>query len=437
MTRELKELYDQKNTAFETMKGLASKAKERSLSADEEKRFGNLEQEVESLNERIKVIHKTEEREAQLTVARITGVPGNGEDTEFREGVKKGEYFNANGTDLPVFSRTSESRAVEDWTRKNYDNPSALEGIGFGTIARAFITGAKNEKEQRALAEGVGSSGGYTVPLITSSQLIDRLRPKSHILSLGSNMVMMENGSKELSMAKLTGGLTVEWLAENAVATPTDPTFGQVKWAFKTLRALVVMSRELLEDSLNIEKAIEFEVARGFAEQLDTVSLLGSGTGAEPQGIVNFTNVNSVSKGANGGAVTNYTDILDAIELMHSDNSEDPTGMIAAPRTFRTFAGLADTTGQPLRRPFTIENLPFRQTSKIGIADVQGTSTNASKIFLGDFTQLYWGVRTGIHLIPLNQRYAEYNQIGFLAVMRSDLMPYNEESFAKIVGVIP
>jgi HK97 family phage major capsid protein len=436
MTAELKQLYDQKHTCFDAMKNLSEKAKTRDLSEGEEKRFSDLDKEINDLTSRIQVVQATEQRQAEITAANGVKLSGNGEDTEFREAVKKGEYFTSNGTDIPVFNRASSSDAVQQWTKRNYDNKN-VSGVTFGQVARAILTGPKNDAETRALSEGTNSAGGYTVNPVLSSQIVDRLRPKSHVLSLGANMVMMEGGSKELSMAKLTGGLSVEWLAENAVSTATDPTFGQVKWAFKTLRALVIVSRELLEDSVNIEKAIEFEVAKGFASELDSVSLTGSGSGATPKGLVNFTNINTVDKGGNGSAISNYTDILDAVKLMQDDNSEEPTGCIMAPRTYRTFAGLSDTTNQPLRRPFTIENLPFRQTSKIGIADVQGTSTNASKIFMGDFTQLYWGIRTGIHLIPLNQRYAEYNQIGFLAVMRADLVAYNEESFAKIVGIIP
>ena len=437
MTRELKDLYDQKHTALDSMKALATKAKSGELLKDDQNRFASLEKEIESLNSRIAVVQNVEQRETELLAGKaMQQHSGNGEDTEFQDAVKSGDFFNQGGKEIPVFNRSSK-QSVEDWTKRNYDNLNALKGISFGQIARAILTGPKNDIEQRALSEGTPSAGGYTVPAIVSAQIVDRLRPKSHVLSLGANMVMLESGGKELSMAKLTGGLSVEWLAENAASTAADPTFGQVKWAFKTLRALVVCSRELLEDSLNIEKAIEYEVVKGFAAELDRVSLIGTGTGAQPKGIDSFTNVNSQSMGVNGAAITNFENIIDAIKLLHDDNAEEPTGAIMAPRTYAAYSKLKDTANQPMKRPFTIETLSFRNTSKIGIADTQGTSSIASKIFLGDFTQLFWGVRTGIQIIPLNQRYAENNQIGFLAVMRADLQPYNEESFAKIIGVIP
>lgn len=436
MNKELKNLYEQKADKLEAMKQISEKIKSGAdLSTSEKMRFDNLESEVEKITSKIDVLQRSESAEAQAAVAKLQGQTGNGEDNSFQNAVRKGEFFSDGETEVPVFHRSS-TRTAEQFIRKNYDNKN-LDGVSFGQIVKAYLTGPKNSRMERALSEGTNSAGGFTVPDLISANIVDRLRPRSHVFSLGANLVLVEDKTKQMSMAKLTGGLTLEWLAENAASTDADPTFGQVLWKFKTLRALVKVSRELLEDSLNIEQAIEHEVVNGFATEMDKVSLLGSGTGATPKGIDNFTNVNSYSMGTNGAAIANYSPVAEAIKLMHDDNAADPTGAIMAPRTFATFTKLLDTSNQPMQRPFTIAELPFRQTSTIGIADTQGTANNASKIFLGDFTQLYWAVRTGITIIPLNQRYAENNQVAFLCVMRADLAPYNEESFAKVIGVIP
>jgi HK97 family phage major capsid protein len=50
------------------------------------------------------------------------------------------------------------------------------ERLRFGDFLRAMITGAKNDLEKRALAEGTDSAGGYSVPDIVLSRFIDKLR---------------------------------------------------------------------------------------------------------------------------------------------------------------------------------------------------------------------------------------------------------------------
>lgn len=91
---------------------------------------------------------------------------------------------------------------------------------------------------------------------------------------------------------------------------------------------------------------------------------------------------------------------------------------------------------QPLQRPAYIANMPFYQTTSVPITDTYGSSSVASKLFIGDWSQLYFGVRSGVTIHPLKERYAEYNQIGFLVTMRADVQPLHEESLGYIKGIL-
>ncbi len=98
-------------------------------------------------------------------------------------------------------------------------------------------------------------------------------------------------------------------------------------------------------------------------------------------------------------------------------------------------AALVDTTNQPLLKPWSLTDLPLLKTSQLPITQTQGTSTDASTIIVGDFTKLIIGVRQGIRIELLKERYAENLQYAFVAHMRADIAVQQPKAFLKIIGV--
>jgi len=155
-----------------------------------------------------------------------------------------------------------------------------------------------------------------------------------------------------------------------------------------------------------------------------------------PVGISNFAGVNSVSMGTNGAQVTNYSNVLDAVYQVESNNAS-VNSIIANPRTTRTINGIVDSTGQPLRRPDSLASVPFRSTTGVPINQTQGSANNASTLFAGDFSRLWFGIRTSLRVELLKETYAGNLQYGFLAYLRADVQASHENAFCKVVGIIP
>ncbi|MBA3483493.1 MAG: phage major capsid protein [Pirellulales bacterium] len=308
-------------------------------------------------------------------------------------------------------------------------------GLDSGDVLRALVCGASSPTERRALSEGLDTAGGYTVPAVLSAQLIDLMAIQARVMQAGAALIPLD--SDRNSFAKQTADPTPSWRGENQLIAESDPTFTQVTFAPKTLAVMVRVSQELLDDSVNIGAALQKSLARAMALEVDRVALLGTGAANEPLGVLNLAGINSVSMGANGAAVTDYTDILDAILAMQEDNAGEPTAAIMAPRTIRAYNGLVDTTGQPMMRPKSIENLPFLETTQMSITQTQGSASNASSVVLGNFSELVIGMRNQLRIEVLKERYREYYQVAFLAAMRVDVQAWHDESFAKIVGIIP
>jgi HK97 family phage major capsid protein len=58
-------------------------------------------------------------------------------------------------------------------------------------------------------------------------------------------------------------------------------------------------------------------------------------------------------------------------------------------------------------------------------------------VIMGDFTELYLGVRSELRVEVLREKYADALQYGFLAWLRMDVAVAHAASFAKLIGILP
>jgi HK97 family phage major capsid protein len=198
------------------------------------------------------------------------------------------------------------------------------------------------------------------------------------------------------------------------------------------------VSRELLEDSVNIGEMLEAALVRSFAVEVDRVCLFGTGTPPQPRGLRNTTNVAQVSQGVNGLALTNYDPILDLLALVWANNVTAVTTAIMAPRTLATISKLKEaTTNAPLTRPVVLQDWQFLMTANVSITETQGTSTNASTLYMGDWSQMMLGVRTEMTVEVARELFRGNYQYGFFGHLRMDMQVTHPESFGRLIGIIP
>ena len=303
------------------------------------------------------------------------------------------------------------------------------DGLTLGNLIKARLIGPTNSVEKAALS-GAGT-GGYTVPEILAADFIDLFRPKSQMFRASATIVPLD-GSDSFRFAKLTGDPTPAWRNELADIDESEPTFGAINLTPKSLAVIVRVSRELLQDSKMIGRAIERAMTEAFAKEIDRVGMFGVGAGAEPLGVVNTPGINEIPT---AGAIANYSEVLDAYKLLLDDNAPDPTAVIMSNREWRTYAGLADTTNQPLQRPKAIENLPFLATSAVPTNG--GGGGNESTAVIGHFPDFVYGMRAELQIDLLRELYAKSHEFGFVAHLRMDTGCFHPESFCKITGITP
>ncbi|OAB27856.1 phage major capsid protein [Paenibacillus macquariensis] len=311
--------------------------------------------------------------------------------------------------------------------------------LSIGKYVRGIVTGnwKDAESEKRAMSEGVLSSGGYMVPDLLSSQVIDLARNQARVIQAGAVTVPME--SNKLTLAKVLNGPKVGWKAENAtIVESNDTTLGAINLEAKTLVGMMRFSIELLEDAANIDSIISNELSASLSLELDRAALFGSGADDEPLGLYNTPGVQKIDMGANGAAIEGYNKFSEAVEYVRNVNGE-ATGIILSPRTAGAIDRLADSTGQPLKAPASYETLAKYSTNQVPLNQVKGTAKNASVSLVGDWSQLLIGARTNLMLEASREAAGAFEkmQVVVRAYLRADIAVAKADHFVAIDGIIP
>ena len=324
-----------------------------------------------------------------------------------------------------------------------------VEEFSLGRAIRGALTSDWRDAdlERRALVEGTNSAGGFLTPEVLSSRIIDRVRKRARVLQAGAQTLRLDSDS--VSLPRLTTGVTPAWRAENASNSESDPVFDRVTFVPKSLATAVKVSYELWEDMIDGgAEIITNELIAAIGLEVDRASLRGSGSSNQPTGLRNQSGVTIQSMGTNG-AVPNYGSLMTAVGTILGANI-DPTAAIMSSRTWMQLGGLADTTGQPLRPPKAVEDLTYLVSNQIPDNLTQGSSSVASEVYVGDFTNLIVGVKPfvridfqmrdrgafGVNLKSSTEKLIDTQQIYVLATIRADVQLLHPEAFTVITGVL-
>lgn len=302
-----------------------------------------------------------------------------------------------------------------------------------------FLRGVGNlntvPEVKNALSTGTDSAGGFAVPSRLMPGILSAMAPVSSLMQAGVGIVALEDGAKTFSTAAMNTIPTAAWRLEAGAVATSDPVFRAVTAAPKSLSFGFRLSRELLADGQNLTEALYTVIAQSFAKELDRAGLRGTGTNPEPRGILNTTGIQSVTNGANGASLTNYSNFFSGVQSLLNANAPMPKAAIMSPRSLVKLGGLVDTTNQPLKTPSMLEGVKLIATSQIPDNLTVGTSTDCSEIYLADFSNMYFAMRESVSVQLLNELYAGTGEIGFIAHVRADVVLTYPAAFSVVTGV--
>lgn len=313
-SRELKE---QRGLLHDELNALDAKLEAKTpLTADEDKRFSEITEQLPALN---KKIEDAEKREAILAEARNskTGAPAiitKLDDTE--ESVRKNFRYSE------MILQASSPRGLQGFYKEIAEEgkkdllESTSRNLGEGEVAvPTFINTSKKTDERqarkiadekRALSTTTGSSpyAGYTIQTdLLENEFIDVLANKLVFTQMGAKFLSGLKGP--VNIPKRVSNSGASWTAEGSAVSVADQVFGQVSLSAKKLSNGTLFSRELLgQSSMNVEMLVREDLINSQLLALESAAINGTGSSNQPTGILATSGIGSVAIGTNGGAPT-------------------------------------------------------------------------------------------------------------------------------------
>jgi HK97 family phage major capsid protein len=209
-------------------------------------------------------------------------------------------------------------------------------------------------------------------------------------------------------------------VAEGTTVITTDVTFSQIVLdAFKYTSDKVLVSVELMQDnSVNLPSLLGRLLGERLGRAMNTAFTTGTGTG-QPNGVVTAATFTQATTGNSTGVT--YANLLN---LYHSvdPSYRNASRFMMNDNTLMRIKLMTDSQGRPLWLPGLVDRAPdtiFGSPYTIN-QDMSSMTISGKSILFGDFSK-YWirDVRE-FTLLRLDERFAEFLQVCFLAFLRTD-----------------
>lgn len=293
--------------------------------------------------------------------------------------------------------------------------------LRFSTVPMRSLQ-EKREWEYRAQGIATGAAGAFTVP--------DEL-----MRALETAMLTFGGMRSRCSIIRTETGAALPWptvndttqagviLAENTAAAEQDVTFAQlVLDAFKYSSKMIRVSAEFLQDaSISVSGVLGELLGTRIGRITNTHFTTGTGSG-QPNGIVTAaTNGFTAANGTTQVTTWAYASIVE------TEHSVDPAyrsnaAWMMHDTSIKKTKQIVDTTGRPIwaagiatAAPDTLMGYPI-----VVNQDVAVMAASAKSVLFGDLSKYLIRDVLGVTLLRLEERYAEFHQVAFLAFSRHD-----------------
>lgn len=293
----------------------------------------------------------------------------------------------------------------------------ALDNTQIQVLNKGWVGG---DSEDRALST-TGTAGGYMIPQGFLNDMVRTMKEYGAVRRVARVITTDSGAAMPFPLVNDTGNVGAI-LAENSQASEQD-----VAWTQKTLGAymytskLVRVSLQLIQDSgYDVEAELRDMLGQRISRIQNQHFTTGTGTG-QPQGLVT---------GGTSGVTAASATAITADELITLSHAVDPAyrnsgraRYMMSDAVVATIRKLKDDSNQYLWQPSMQAGVPdtiFGYPVEIN-QDMPAAAADAKPVAFGDFNAGYLirDVR-GFQLLRMDERYADYLQVGFLGFARAD-----------------
>ncbi len=360
------------------------------------------------------------EREEQLRAAEQRYVEDNADDAAARARAAAAGAGAGGGADAVAEQRTA---AFDRFVRVGLQDMTTEE--------RQIL------REMRAQGTGTGAAGGYTVPRTFLARVIESIVSYGGIASV-SQILTTDSGEPIDWPVALNGSEEGELLGENEEASEGDVEFGTGSLgAHKLSSKIIRVSNELLADSgIDVESFLAGRIGSrlGRAESRLIVQGTGTGTPLQPKGLAASV---TVTKNTASAASFTWKEINTLIHSVDPAYRAAPNYRLAFnDNTLKVIEEMEDGQGRPLWLPGIDGGAPPTILKQKYVIDPAIANLGAGNKFMygGDFSQFVVRRVRYMALKRLVERYADYDQTGFIAFSRFGCVLQDTAAIGALVG---
>ena len=251
---------------------------------------------------------------------------------------------------------------------------------------------------------------------------IDVLRNASSVMQAGATMLTGLSG--DVKIPRKTAASAASWIStEGGAASESEPTFGQVTLAPKTLGAFTDITRlMMMQSSLDIEALVRNDLTTALALAIDNGALQGAGTSGAPTGIKNTSGINTPT--AFAAANPTFAEVVAMETAVAEDNALMgnlayilPAGMYGALKTTAKDSG----SGQFVVEPGNTIN---------GYRAIVSNQVTAGDLYFGNFADLLIGMYGGLDITVDPYTNSTSGTVRIVALQTVDVAVRHAVSFA-------
>lgn len=247
-----------------------------------------------------------------------------------------------------------------------------------------------------------------------STMLVEPLEAASVVLAAGPTIF---NSAEPLRIPTLTDFPDAGWVGENEeIPSDGEATFGEIALMptdRKSIKRIVRVSNELIRQAKQgVSTILQTKLVSTVADALDDALLAGDGADHSVTGILHQPGVTTAAM-----STTDTDPFLDALALAASKEVV-PNRFILNGTDFYNLRKLKDANGRYILQGGPAEGAPYT------LFEVPVTATNklpAGKGILADMSQIAVVRDIDPTVTLLNERYAEFDQVGIRVTTRYDL----------------
>lgn len=383
MIRDLKQ---KRAKMWADMQALSDRAKteKRSLTADEQEQWDNMDAELVSMRNEIERL----EREDQLK----------------KEFADKQDERKEQPKKVITYEDAFTQYAKRGLVGMSQDHRLAFEKRGTST--------------QVTTTDGLG---GYLVPDTWADSIVQYMKQYGGVLDVANVIQTAQGGTFHVPTINDTGTSAAKF-AEDTAVTVQDLTFTEVTLDSYIYASTVLASYAMLEDSAyDLPSFINEQLGIRIGRIVNNQLTVGDGTG-DPNGVVTATSAGKTT--ASGTAITRdeIVDLVHSVDRAYRLSPNCRFMMNDSTLAYIKKLAIGSADDRPLWQPSmrvgepdTLEGFPITINN-----DMAAIALNAKTILFGDFNKYYVRQVGGIGLQRLNERYADKLVVGFLGWLRID-----------------